>query len=86
MRAVYPQAQNVIMKFGGPYKMAKQLREIYPDDPEYHLAPSTIYRWMYPREAGGTNGEIPVRVLKGIVKAARIAGIMIAPEELYPHI
>lgn len=78
-----PQAQNVIDKFGGARELARVLEDMCP---EKALNASTIYRWMYPREAGGSGGEIPVQHIKLIMRAARYAGILLRTEDLYPHI
>ena len=78
----YPQAESVINKFGGARKLAKALNDVLPPEDQYN--PSTIYRWIYPRSAGGTDGEIPVSAMKAIIKAARYAGILMTVEDLYP--
>lgn len=82
---VVPQAQSIITKFGGARELARTLKEC-SDDPADHYEPSTIYRWMYPRERGGTGGEIPTSALKVILKCARIAGVMLSSEDIYPHL
>lgn len=82
---ICPQAQSVVAKFGGPYELARTLKEC-SDDPEDHYSPSTIYRWMYPKEAGGTGGEIPTRGIQAVMKVARLAGVMLTTEDIYPHI
>jgi hypothetical protein len=79
----HPQAENIIRKFGGAREMARVLKEIFPED---HYNPSSIYRWTYPKEAGGTGGEIPTAALKMVVKAARIAGILLTPQDLFPKV
>lgn len=80
---IYPQAQTIIAKFGGPRELARVLKEV-SDDPKEHYHPSTIYRWMYPEDAGGTGGEIPTPALKTIIKAARVAGVLLTPDDIYP--
>ena len=79
---VHPQAESVINKFGGARELARAIKALSPDD---HYNPSSIYRWMYPKSAGGTGGEIPGPALKLIIKAARFAGILLTPEDLYPQ-
>lgn len=79
---IYPQAENVIRKFGGARELARVLKDMGGD----YWNPSTIYRWTYPIDAGGTGGEIPTRAIKTIVRAARYAGIMLTLEDLYPNI
>ena len=82
---IRPQAQSIIMKFGGARELARTLREC-SDDPRDHFTPSAIYRWMYPREAGGRGGEIPLPALQTILRCARIAGVMLSPEDIYPNV
>jgi hypothetical protein len=80
---IYPQAQNIVRKFGGPAKMAETIAAIYPNSKD-HIHRTTIYRWMWPRHAGGTGGEIPLPSLQKVLKAARRAGVMLSPEDIYP--
>lgn len=82
---IYPQAQNVIMKFGGAPELARVLKA-FSDNPDDWYHPTSIYRWMYPANKGGTGGEIPTRAIKLIMKAARYAGVMISIDDLYPNI
>lgn len=77
---VYPQAENIIKKFGGARELAKVLKDMGGD----YWNPSSIYRWTYPVEVGGTGGEIPTHAMKTVIKAARYAGILITLEDLYP--
>lgn len=78
----FKQAEVVISKFGGARELARVLKEMCPD-PADHYNPSTIYRWTYP-PPDGTDGEIPVRAIKTIIRAARFAGIFLKMEDLYP--
>lgn len=82
---IIPQAQSIISKFGGARELARTLKEC-SDDINDHYNPSTIYRWMYPRDKGGTGGEVPTAALKSILKCARLAGIMLSTKDLYPHL
>ncbi len=82
---IKPQAQNIIDKFGGARELARVLVAM-SDDPNHHFSPSTIYRWMHPQSVGGSGGEIPSRHIKLILRAARFAGILIAENEVYPHL
>lgn len=83
LERVNGQAQSLITKFGGPRELARILKET--SGPEFHYAPSTIYRWMYPREVGGTGGEIPTAALKRIKQIARIAGVILTAADIYPN-
>lgn len=76
-----PQAETVIRKFGGARELARILAAMGKP-----INPSSIYRWMHPKEVGGSGGEIPVRHIKLIMKAARMAGILLTTNDLYPHI
>ena len=61
-------AHHVIRKFGGPdgklsigIKLVAQVTGANP---------TTVYRWMLPRERGGTDGLIPVRQQKKLFEYA----------------
>lgn len=82
---VYPQAANIIAKFGGASELCRMVNMVLRPD-EVPWAPSTIYRWTYPVEAQGTGGEIPTRKIKTVLRAARLAGILITIEDLYPKL
>lgn len=75
------QAVRVIEKFGGARRLAVILKTV---DPENSLNPSSIYRWTYPREKGGTGGVIPTAALPLLIRAARMEGLFLTPEDLYP--
>lgn len=79
------QAHIIIDKFGGPMELSRILRQC-SDDPKDHYAPSTIYRWMYPRDKQGTGGEIPLMALQTILRCARLAGVILKTEDIYPNI
>ena len=70
----YNQAQKIIDKFGGPYILADALG----------VAPSTVYRWTYGRDAG-TDGVIPSVSVPKIQRAARIHGIVLTPQDWLPE-
>lgn len=75
------QADRILRKFGGPRRLAKLLKAI---DPNTALNPSSIYRWRYPRDRGGTGGLIPTAAIPLIQKAAVVDGILLSQEDLYP--
>ncbi len=84
-RQVYPQADNIIDKFGGAPELCRMVNLILPEGmPKW--VPSTVYRWTYPVESQGQGGEIPTRKIKMVLKAARYAGIVITIEDLYPKL
>lgn len=68
------QAGRVIKKFGN----ARRLADLMGCDP------SRIYRWMHPRDKGGTGGLIPSSAMGEVLACARLAGIILSPAELYP--
>lgn len=75
------QADHILSAFGGPRALARVLKALFPDK---KWDPSAIYRWTYPKSKGGTGGMIPSHALPYIVKAARIAGILLPQENFYP--
>lgn len=63
--SISPVAQRVIAKCGG-YKEAAQI---------VGRSESWVYRWTYPKNRGGTGGDVPkeaqqILVLKGICQPA----------------
>lgn len=74
------QAERIVRKFGGPYRLAKLLSRIgKPRDI------ATIYRWMYPKSRGGTGGVIPARSLAELIHVARVEGVFLTASELDPR-
>ncbi|MGH6822026.1 MAG: hypothetical protein ACREC4_00815 [Methylocella sp.] len=41
------------------------------------------YRWQYPRERGGTDGQIPSKYVHRIIAAAAGAGIILSPNDFF---
>jgi len=80
---LYPQAENIIRKFGSPYRLAAAIKNAF-SDPKDHIHVTTIYKWAYPRSAGGLGGHIPDKALKKVLRAARIEGIYLDPLDLMP--
>ncbi len=83
---VYPQAEGIIRKFGGAGELARVFKTMYPNNPENHWNESSVFRWTYPTEVGGTGGYIPQRAMRIVVKAARYCGIVLTVEDLYPDL
>lgn len=80
------QAENIIARFGNPYKLSKALAmaaNIY-GNPAFYRKPSVIYRWAYPKARGGCDGAIPSTAIPGIVAAAKIVGLYLTDKELRP--
>ena len=74
--ARYDQAAKVIRKFGSPYKMAEFVR----------IHPANIYKWTWDKARGGTDGLIPSRSMPEVMRGARLAGILLTAEDLYPNV
>lgn len=70
----YTQARRIISLFGSPYKMSQYVR----------VSPAQIYKWTWPKEKGGTGGLIPAQAMAEVLRGARLAGILIGPDDLYP--
>lgn len=68
------QAERVIAKFGGAATLAKLIGR----------NPTSVYRWMYPKSVGGSDGLIPSSALRLVLDAARREGIFITSDDLYP--
>lgn len=68
------QADRVIEKFEGAPRLAELIGR---DD-------STVYRWTYPREKGGTGGVIPGNALVLVIRAAKQEGILLTDADLSP--
>lgn len=75
------QAQRVIAKFGGAYKLAQALNRL---EPEKRRDPSNVFRWTYPRTKGGTGGMIPAGAMLDVLDAAKSEGILLTPDDFYP--
>lgn len=82
-RSKQTQAQRVIHKFGGARALCRALNEVCGEDKRYYN-PSSIYRWTYPRDKGGTGGTIPTRAMVYIFKAARLYGLLLTEEDFFP--
>ncbi len=75
------QAERILQKFGGPRAFLVALKHV---DPDQILAVSSVYRWLYPVDKGGTGGIIPTHVLPAVVRAARFEGILLTERDFYP--
>jgi len=74
------QAGRVIAKFGNARKLAALMEEVTGR----RCDPSRIYRWMHPREKGGTGGMIPSSAMGDVMAVARHEGIILTGDDLYP--
>lgn len=66
-------AKSIISKLGG----APAVAEITGKHP------SRVYRWMQPKEAGGTGGLIPNKEAMKILDAASKRGVALDPSEFF---
>ena len=73
-------AWRVIEKFGGVRRLCEALNDVG----EYSWNPSSVYRWTYPREKGGTGGVIPTKALEILSRAARLHGIFLEADDFLP--
>lgn len=76
------QAERIFAKFGGASKLCKALAQLA--DKSAHRCVSAVYRWNMPKANGGSNGLIPTSALADVLAAARLQGIVITPEDLFP--
>lgn len=74
------QADRLIDKFGGARALTRALQEA-----GFDINPTSVYRWTYPRDKGGTGGVIPHHSLQQIIVAARNDGIFLTTEDLDPR-
>lgn len=80
-RQVSTQAQRIFDKFGGVPALKKALDRV-SEDAKRHV--SAIYRWNLPKKNGGSNGLIPTSALGDVMKAARLEGVHLTPEDFFP--
>ena len=69
------QARRIFDKFGGARRIAEGLS----------VAPSTVYRWDYEPERGGSGGVIPTRALPKLAALARREGIFLTEQDMDPR-
>lgn len=86
MRIMKPptQADSIFQKFGGVPKLhaaLERLADVTGDD-SVRRNLSTLYRWNLPRAVAGTGGLIPTTAWPDILRAAKLHGIHIAPEDI----
>jgi len=46
------------------------------------IDPSEVYRWVKPKERGGTGGLVPAHWQRAVLDAAKKAGVKLKPEDL----
>lgn len=67
------QAAKIALKFGGPALLAKALAS--------SRSRTVVYRWLYPKSEGGTDGRIPPAAWLDVKRAARDLGILLTVED-----
>ena len=74
------QSEHIISKFGGIDRLEALLKEI--GTPKHK---TTINRWLYPKgRSSGTGGVIPTKAWPDIIRAARLDGILLTPDDFFP--
>lgn len=68
-------AKGIIEKLGGPERVAAVTGK--------HV--SRVYRWMYPKAKGGSDGLIPQSVAAKLLAHADAEGIDLAPADFFPQ-
>ena len=71
---MHQQAQRIVDKFGGPRRLAYAAG----------LEPSRVYRWLYPKDRGGTGGIIPSSAVSLVQVAALMANVELTAEDWAP--
>ena len=74
------QAHRIFLKFGGVVGLCKALELI--QRPRQLQA---MYRWLYSRDRGGSDGLIPTQAMPDVLLAARYMGIVLSSEDLDPR-
>lgn len=69
-------AKSVIAKIGGVEKVSEIT--------DKHV--SRVYRWMYPKERGGTGGMIPQGDIPALIAYARANDIQISADDFFPEV
>jgi hypothetical protein len=69
-------AENVISKCGGPKVVANWLG----------IDLTTVYRWRYAADRGGTGGLIPADRQQELLKIARAHGVNLRPVDFFDEV
>ena len=68
-------ASSIISRCGGASAVAGWLK----------LNQSSVLRWTYPRERGGTGGLVPSKHQRPLIEAAASRGVNITPADFFPR-
>lgn len=85
IEGVSTQAGRVIAKFGGANKLAKAIERLRNVVRKGRRNSSSVYRWLYPVEKGGTGGRIPNKSLAIVIAVARYEGVLLTAQDLDPR-
>jgi hypothetical protein len=66
-------AEIIISKLGGVDEVARAAG----------VDVSRVYRWTYPKERGGTDGEVPRRHWQSLIMAAHMRGIELQHDDFF---
>lgn len=68
-------ANRIIDMLGGAHAVAKEVgRE-----------PPTVYRWRYPKERGGLDGNVPADLRPALIKMAKRLGKTLTHDDFYTN-
>jgi len=70
-------AERLFWKFGGVRAFHRACKEA-----GFHIEVSGLYKWLYPRSKGGTDGKIPTSKWPLILKAAKKVGILLNESDM----
>lgn len=76
------QAARIMARFGGPAGLADALNAL--PDAKYHRERTAVYKWLYPRSRGGSDGLIPHSAYIAVKMAAAMQGIFLTAEDWLP--
>jgi hypothetical protein len=67
-------AKSIIERCGGPEVVAARTNR----------DPSRVYRWMHPKDKGGTGGTIPFQLVPTLIAVAAERGIALTADDFLP--
>lgn len=74
------QAERILLKFGGARRLSRLMKACGRTKD-----PTSIYKWTYSKEKGGTGGLIPTAAWSDILLVARMEGLLITSEDMDPR-
>lgn len=66
-------AEIIIDRFGGHQKVAKALK----------ISVSSVYKWTYTKDRGGTNGNVPTKHQRALLDAGQKLAEPISPADFF---